>query len=256
MVKVFLLFIVLPVFSVLCTAQAHLDPIIADKNYQLKNFKIPKKGKPVVSQSTIQLVSCSSKGSERFHAGDKIKVIVRLHDQKNNPVKGFVLNDEMLSVPGMEKISESYWSEENEDGQYAISYIAQITGKNYKAGFRLSEWDKSIFSVPWEIIPGDAVPQVSTISADKRSYRNGEDIFITVVLADSFGNPVSGREDLLNNKTINISNAHRLSTHWQEKEKGVYSSVYQAKGNIEQIKAILKLEAWDTNVNFDSDTIN
>ncbi|MFQ3395326.1 invasin domain 3-containing protein [Enterobacter mori] len=195
-------------------------------------------GSPVAEQSAIKVDKTS------YNSGETIKVTVSLKDASGNAVAGQTdaLTEDAVKVSGAATFTGT-WSDSG-DGTYTAEYTAKTAGTGLKATLQLSGWSKANESGVYDITAGDAVVEASAIKVDKKAYKTGETIDVTVTLIDAENNAVAGAAQELTDKSVKVEGAAAFTDTWTDNGDGTYSASYIAQTPGTDLKATLQLEGW------------
>ena len=183
---------------------------------------------PVSEHSSITLspaVSRADRAGQAFRAGDAVTATVILRDEQQRPVihQAALLNEESVTVSGMEPAAGAAWQEED-GGIYRMQYIAKNARDAHKATLRLADGSKS--TEPYAIHPGEANPTKSLLGTDKPAIlANGDDTATLEFIArDAYDNIVS---DLTIDAVAETSQKMdiTLSKHFSQEKPGTYTAV-------------------------------
>ena len=175
---------------------------------------------------------------KRHKSGKVFVVAVTLKDADGNPVTGYALPADSVTVPNA--TLKSGWTDKG-DGTYRAKYRSGKAGKGLKARLKLAIWSQASESSEYAVDAGDAVQAKSTVATDKAGYTSGDSMVVTVMLKDEEGNTVSG--ETLTAEAVKVANA-TLSGSWSDKGNGTYRATWTATMAGSGLKATLKLVDW------------
>ncbi|WP_407907356.1 inverse autotransporter beta domain-containing protein [Escherichia coli] len=186
--------------------------------------------------------------SEKYTAGQLMRITVELKDSQGNPVSeaASLLTGGGVTADGAAILGE--WKEQAPNtGVYTSSWSAQTAGENYHATLKLSGGEKE--SAAYAIGAGEVDKANSTITMDNEVYTAGETIRVTVTLKDAQGNPVSDRADDMNNDKIRVEVPQAdpiAGKSWGYTTDGQYHRTYTAHKAGEDLIAKLRHNEWDS----------
>src|SRR5699024_8199888 len=102
----------------------------------------------------------------------------------------------------------------NSDGTYSAQFIAGEPGTGLQVTLNQDSGWK--VAATYSIIAGEPVIDNSFVDTDKDSYQAGDDMLITVKLADGRGNALSGLEAILNDAVEVGSATRKEGSIWTE----------------------------------------
>ncbi len=221
--------------AVIYSADTYISPESAELH---SNKYAVTAGSPVAEQSAIKVDKTS------YTSGETIKVTVSLKDASGNAVVGQTdaLTEDTVKVSGAATFTGT-WSDSG-DGTYTAEYTAKTAGTGLKATLQLSGWSKANESGVYDITAGDAVVEASAIKVDKKAYKTGETIDVTVTLIDAGNNAVAGAAQGLTDKSVKVEGAAAFTGTWTDNGDGTYSAAYTAQTPGTDLKATLQLEGW------------
>ncbi|WP_264779505.1 hypothetical protein [Escherichia fergusonii] len=161
-------------------------------------------------------------------AGQFIPVTVTLKDAWGNhvPAQESYLATHVVAAHTVPQPTQ--W-QENSDGTYSAQFIAGEPGADLQVTLNQDSGWK--VAATYSIIDAQPVIDNSFVDTDKDSYQAGDDMLITVKLADSRGNALSGREAILNDAVEVGSATRKEGSIWTEdtQHKGTYTAYYMAQ---------------------------
>ena len=179
-------------------------------------------GEPTEAQSHI------STDGTIFTTGDAIPVTVTLKDAWGNhtPGQASYLSTHVVAAHTVPQPTQ--W-QENSDGTYSAQFIAGEPGTGLQVTLNQDSGWK--VAATYSIIAGEPAINNSFVDTDKNNYQAGNNMLISVKLADSWGNALSGREAILNDAVAVGSATRKEGSVWTEdtQHKGTYTAYYMAQ---------------------------
>ena len=157
-----------------------------------------------------------------FIAGSIITVYISMKDKSNNTL---ITNDyysefyrnigSVITMPNVAKWSTSSITQgvikKDGDSYFRITFLAKIVGNNLKFSLKMPEWQDSLVSNEFLISPGSPNLANTSFETDKKQYKVGDDIIVTLHTKDAYGNPTPLKSWDLYILVPNASTTYRMS---------------------------------------------
>ena len=176
-----------------------------------------------------------STNSDKYTAGDKIKVVTRLKDKYMNIITGDeameVLKNTQVVVQGAaEQYDAIEWKLKGKDEYEADVWTAKSAGKSYTATLIFGE-NNAKSSASYDIAIGSVSGRESKLSTDRSEYTAGNNINLSIQLKDSQGNVILGNAGLevLKDARVIVPGTAVESTNWMSKDDIFYTNTRTAQ---------------------------
>nr|WP_127959111.1 inverse autotransporter beta domain-containing protein [Serratia microhaemolytica] len=184
--------------------------------------------------------------NSNYTAGDEMRLRVVLRDAQNNVLDNLAEQlPSIIQVPGAALKSERWQYDQRKKSYHAV-YRAQLIVKKAMATLNLAEGSREQSSPRYTIHAGSAMPSYSSIRLDRQSYPRYHNMRVEVRLRDTYGNPVIGQADQLDD-WVSVPGAS-LKENWVDNGDGSYLAIMSAVlGNGIERHATLRATHWKRN---------